>query len=323
VLRALVLSVLTIAAGCVSGDGESLDTAEQAITGGTSDTGDPNIVLLYAEDGTTAFICTASVIAPHVLLTAAHCVSSTLHSAATKYYVFFGSDLNAAKQGDLHAVSEVHAHPDWNINNLPAGHDVGIVVLHDATTLAPVPLRRSALASTDVGKMLRLVGYGATDGTTLAGTGIKRQTQTALDSFDAVTVTYNDTMHLTCNGDSGGPALLSRNGVEEIVGLTSFGDKACTQFGVDTRVDAELAFIDPLVAMAESGPAPGTPGGGLHLSPAAMYYVGDGKADAPAGGSDVHGGCSLAPAARASGGAGLLCLALALALALVRARRAL
>jgi MYXO-CTERM domain-containing protein len=289
----LGLGIATLFAACApTAEPDEPAAATQAITGGSIDTADPAIVLLYAEDGAAAFICTAAVVAPKVLLTAAHCVSSTLHSAATKYYAFYGDDLNAAKPGDLHPIAEVHAHPDWDVNNLVAGHDVGVAILKDAVTMAPLPLRRTALTVSELGKSLRLVGYGATDGTTQAGTGVKRQTQTGLDDFDDFTLTYNDTSHLTCNGDSGGPALLARNGVEELVGLTSFGDQTCVQYGVDTRVDAEIAFIDPLIEMAQS-PAPGR-AATLVVKPAEIAYVGGAfKADDPPKGGILHGGCSM------------------------------
>jgi V8-like Glu-specific endopeptidase len=271
--------------------------ATQAITGGAVDTNDSAIVLLYAEDGASAFICTAALIAPKVLLTAAHCVSSTLHSAATKYYAFYGNDLNAARPGDLHPIAEVHAHPAWDVNKLVAGHDVGVAILKDAATMPPLPLRRTALQVSELGRSLRLVGYGATDGASQAGTGIKRETQTGLDDFDDFTLTYNDASHLTCNGDSGGPALLVRNGVEEIVGLTSFGDETCVQYGVDTRVDAELAFIDPLIEMAQHPPP--ARASTLVVKQAEIQYVGgDFKADEPPTGGVLDGGCSMARTAR-------------------------
>ena len=46
-----------------------------------------------------------------------------------------------------------------------------------------------------------------------------------------------------CSGDSGGPSFATINGKRTVVGITSFGDKACQQFGADTRTDIELAFL--------------------------------------------------------------------------------
>lgn len=48
----------------------------------------------------------------------------------------------------------------------------------------------------------------------------------------------------TCVGDSGGPALAKNAaGVTVVIGVTSWGDDGCTDFGVDTRVDAYPTFI--------------------------------------------------------------------------------
>ena len=48
----------------------------------------------------------------------------------------------------------------------------------------------------------------------------------------------------TCSGDSGGPAILEGKGPPRIAGVTSYGDKLCTEFGVSTRVDWYAFFID-------------------------------------------------------------------------------
>jgi uncharacterized protein (TIGR03382 family) len=47
-----------------------------------------------------------------------------------------------------------------------------------------------------------------------------------------------------CEGDSGGPTFTDVDGIQTIVGITSFGDQNCQFFGADTRVDAEIAFAD-------------------------------------------------------------------------------
>jgi secreted trypsin-like serine protease len=322
----LAIAGCALLAGCVAGAPELASTT-QAIIGGTNDTTDPSVVTLYGADGSSAFLCTASVIAPTVLLTAAHCVTTDLHSSMTKYYAYLGDDFNQAKPADMHVALEAHANPMWNQNDLTAGHDVGIVILAEPLSLPSLPLRRTPLSATDMGATIRLVGYGANDGATQGGVGVKRQTTTALDSFDDVTITYNDTMHLTCDGDSGGPAFLSRNGTEEIIGLTSFGDVNCTMFGVDTRVDAEIAFIDGYLQQASSMTAVSAPDAGSVSSstPASgskSTIVSTDMAGTEPGvlpeGSYTHGSCSMGGRARA---ADALALALLAVIALLLRRR--
>src|SRR5215470_4678966 len=73
---ALLMISSAYVAGC--GDPRSASEAqtEAAIIGGTTDTGDPSVVALFAHQpgAQNGALCTASVIAPTVLLTAAHCV---------------------------------------------------------------------------------------------------------------------------------------------------------------------------------------------------------------------------------------------------------
>src|SRR5262249_23737465 len=46
-----------------------------------------------------------------------------------------------------------------------------------------------------------------------------------------------------CQGDSGGPSFAMVDGRVTQVGVTSFGDQNCSQFGADTRTDAERGFL--------------------------------------------------------------------------------
>ena len=66
-----------------------------------------------------------------------------------------------------------------------------------------------------------------------------------------------------CSGDSGGPAFIDRGGVTYLAGLTSYGDAACTVYGVSTHTAPFETWItdfaDPTVdtGTSDSG-EPGT-----------------------------------------------------------------
>lgn len=74
---ALALAVLSVAAisGCGAPDEMSAQD-DSEIIGGTTDTGDPAVLALFAHKpgAQSGSLCTASLVSPTVLLHAAHCV---------------------------------------------------------------------------------------------------------------------------------------------------------------------------------------------------------------------------------------------------------
>jgi V8-like Glu-specific endopeptidase len=228
----------------------------QPIIGGETDTGDPSVVAVYAQQlgATSGFLCTGSVIAPTVVLTAAHCVSASETGANARFVVLTANDINRPGGQQL-AVKEVHANPRWSAKNLENGHDQGIVILAQATTLAPLPFNAHALAASSTGAALRIVGYGLDDGVDQKGAGVKRQALTKMGSVEDTLIEVGNSQKGTCNGDSGGPAFMKLGGVETIVGTTSYGDETCSDGGYDARVDTDLDFIQPFLDDASCAPA--------------------------------------------------------------------
>ena len=141
------------------------------------------------------------------------------------------------------------------------GNDVGAVVVVDPLPITPVPYQRDPLPQTMVGQPARLVGYGITMASDTMGTtaGVRRQAPSTLAHLDNLFVGLQDGAHGICEGDSGGPAFMTVDGVERIVGVTSFGFQNCPlmppsgtppgfEAGNDTNIQTYAAsFIDPLV----------------------------------------------------------------------------
>ncbi|MGH7327291.1 MAG: trypsin-like serine protease, partial [Polyangiaceae bacterium] len=157
---------------------------------------------------------------------------------------------------------------------------------------APVTL--GSLAAGDVGKTVKMAGFGITeDG---GGIGVKRVGTGIIQSIDTETFRMTPSPSMTCDGDSGGPLFLSGAGGDELVGITSYGDPGCTMFAENARVDAFAAFIDGVIAGAPDGgadpdPADSPPANVCSGSCASATECGAGF-DCPAS-ADAPGKCTL------------------------------
>lgn len=113
------------------------------------------------------------------------------------------------------------------------------------------------LDSRAIGQPLRVIGFG----TTVSGAddgGTKRTGLATLAEVAASTIDLAASPSQPCDGDSGGPALLTANGAEVAVGVVSAGDPACTGFARATRVDVYLGtFIVPFLIEDSTGVAVG------------------------------------------------------------------
>jgi len=233
---------------CSSVDGaDAVGASQAAITQGTPTTGDLGVVALL-ESGT--LVCTATLVAPRVLLTAAHCLPDGAMPQA-----FFGESPQAG--GTSLALLDTIRHPEFDATTLT--NDVALALLSDAAPsgATPWPLPAAPLGASAVGLPLRLVGFGRTGPNDMTAPQ-KRQGTAVVASLSSQELTFTPSPSQTCSGDSGGPAFATLDGVEVVVGVTSSGDPQCDQRAVDMRVDAYASFIEPwLKATAEGAAGPG------------------------------------------------------------------
>jgi hypothetical protein len=302
-----LLPLLGLLAACSSP--EATGEAAQAIIGGTVDQGDPAVLLLVSipADQASFETCTASLIAPSVLLTAAHCLDPATH-AGYSFGVFTGADASAfptaaALAPQLLAVKSVVVHPDYD--PAPPFHaDLGVVLLEKPLDLTPLPIGRSALDATIVGKEARIVGYGQTKYGEL--NLVKHQATTVVaDLGNDDTIVVGDGTRRSCVGDSGGPALVAQEGVEQIVGVDSYTEiKGCLEPASYRRTEAYTSFLD------------------TYAPPPAVDAGVDASSSASTGGGDApsSGGCATAPGSR--GGAAPFSLMMLGALAALRWKKA-
>lgn len=230
--------------GCLTGDASKGSSGENII-GGVDDAGDPSVVQLRFSTSRSTAGCTATVISPTVLLTAAHCVP--LGSFNFQY-----NPAASANPFDLTApgwISALRAVANPLFTGDPTvGHDVGVVLINP-TDIAPSPLG----AGPAVDSIVHAVGYGFDKPQSSAaggGGGTKRQIDIGVSAVLTTEFTAGVDLQGTCHGDSGGP--LFQNGV--VVGTTSYGSTAdCRGAGHAMRIDNNRDFLDLFLATRGGG----------------------------------------------------------------------
>jgi V8-like Glu-specific endopeptidase len=244
--------------GCGVAEGTAAPIAERSseIVGGTMDNADPAVVALtVAYHGTYAQYCTGTLVGPKTVVTAAHCIDAY---GPANYFVNFGT--YAVQPTQTMAVAQQFAHPQYD-ENVGDSHDFGVLQLaNPVLNVTPIEMNPDPFTQADVGRAIRHVGYGDTNGAG-AGNGTKREVLYTLRQVSLALLESGAQGKQTCHGDSGGPGLMVMPGspLEKLVGVVSFGDQNCNQYGQDGRVDVDLPWIKQTMAPWEA-PTCGTDG---------------------------------------------------------------
>lgn len=236
---------------------------QQQIVGGVDEPSHQYVVMVGDQfDG----FCSGTLISKRTVITAGHCWDP---GGITTIYFDTGSPLTSST---VKVASSVR-HPQFDNNTLD--NDLTIVGLVADAPVQPVPLLRETMANTPdfIGPKLTFAGYGIDNGSTGSGFGTRRVTvfpimeigpdanivepmnapMSAVTSIVATQFYYRYPNKNTCNGDSGGPAFIVRNGVERHAGTTSYGDDFCVWDGVQQRTDATtMPWIQSQIDLTEN-----------------------------------------------------------------------
>src|SRR5262249_16039990 len=147
--------------GCAAPEVGRAGKSEKSIVGGTDDSGDPGVVLVWLRFASDA-ICTAEVISPHVILSAAHCIQTPNLAMSTMSSIYLGNNARDGGTGVLIPVSEMHMHPKWDSSNVKAGSDLAVLIVKDPLSITPLPLNRTPITDDFLTGPTRIVGYGIT-----------------------------------------------------------------------------------------------------------------------------------------------------------------
>ncbi len=251
----VAVGLLAAACSADSGDEQGLGRIRQAIVGGSaSDESQDSTVMLFHLDPSgprRLGICTAALVAPRLLLTARHCVSTTDEQVAcdsdgtpllganiisnhepANLYVFTGKDrpeligeappsLDTTKWKPAGQAAEIIDDKSGTLCN----HDLALVLLKEPILDVPVAaLRLDGDAA--AGEKLRTVGWGVTFGEVepskrqqRSGVTVKRVGPS--DSIPVLTKSEFLFDESICLGDSGGPVFAQETNA--IVGVVSRG----------------------------------------------------------------------------------------------------
>ena len=221
------LGALVIGCGATGDAGAEDDfgsTTQQAIVAGADDDGDRAVVALVT--ASMHPFCTATLIAPRVLVTAADC---------TYFYgvpqVLLQASWSRARRSRPSAVR----HPDigtrFGDGDFGGGcseHDCGEACLRRARCRRDAPHRRLRDDEVGGGEERR-----------------KRSGQVRVVQVNASDIETFPDSATACDGDSGGAAFAADG---TLVGVVSAGDRGCTLHTILTRLDAHADFLGPRAA---------------------------------------------------------------------------
>jgi secreted trypsin-like serine protease len=228
-----LVSIPLVLTGCGGGGGDSANacSALKVTNGDNCDSSDSPVTIILAQKRSGAlYSCSGTVISQTAILTAAHCVLDT-RDPVVELAVAVPAGVAGLSDRTITGVTY-----DARYTTLPSGaavYDQAIIRLAFDAGAAPVPLLGSD--SVSPGDTITVFGYGVDEqgrdvvqrleqgdyeellkaGTMVVG---------ALNSSRLVfSASFDSTDQSACFGDSGGPAIMRRNGEAVVAGVVSYG----------------------------------------------------------------------------------------------------
>ncbi len=278
-LIATSVLALALALAVLAPAGAGASTAQTSVIGGHSAAIAelPALAYIEGEDAITPYSCTATVVAPRVILTAGHCVedieSGTI-APPSGFAVATGiADLRQVTKANVSLVSQALVYPGFNPSKLQG--DAGLLILATPTPAPPIALASAPDAGlVATGTKLTIAGWGLTSPKAKEGSPVLKAGETIVqDSTECKRQSrryypfYSGALQFCaidrpgdrvsgCFGDSGGPAIATRaDGTAVEVGVVSTGGPGCNRHlpNVFTRVDQINAWVASWVAAVEAG----------------------------------------------------------------------
>ena len=241
----LALSLTTACANHAQGPLENASSTENIVHGKNVKTAEgvaQSIVALVSQMEKGQALCTGTILANDIILTAAHCVDEN----PDRLVIVFKSQVKAATAADVRNADAYTQNPRWNHATAEGQGDLALIHFQGGLPAgyAPVKLANKNLSLAQ-GTQILMAGYGVTNGLSSAGAGTLRQTQSSIIGKHSVTEMITDGHKSSvCFGDSGGPAFVLQGDQYVQWGVAnSVMNQACNEASIHTSVMSYETWI--------------------------------------------------------------------------------
>lgn len=248
-LLKFVLPIAMLALVACAPSNNNLETANEVTDSATIVNGKPvsskdlyarHTVAIFAENSSP---CTGVIIAPHFILSAAHC---ELEGAD----IYFGL-VATKKQAVYYKVKNVTPHPRYsaaaNMGGAEPGDYKDYAIVEFSEDLPPgfKPVPFATLKQITKGTTIHLSGYGIDEN--YKYDGIMKKTQVSVVAIGEFEFMTDEKKTGSCHGDSGGPAYIMVDNKLYLAGITSRGEAQCRGYGIYGMPAAEMGWIKSVI----------------------------------------------------------------------------
>lgn len=196
--------------------------------------------------------CSGVVIAPRLVISAAHCDNGLYASGRPQVLV-----PHADHDDEIIDISKISV-PIPAVEDGTGGWDVALLTLDRATSAPVAQLGSMSLDANSLGKIAEVHGFGITDART--GTNqLPAAGTVSIASIGDQFIRFSPAPNMICDGDSGGALFVEEKQGLALAGVLSQADAACGVWGTATRLDTILRGVLSEAAAAELPPQRAAP----------------------------------------------------------------